>query len=201
MAKKNIIFDLGMVLVDFYPEAGMRTMGLPQEVIDLFLTKIFADVWLDCDRIAYDEAETRALFKKQVPGYEKEVDTMLDNITKVTETMPYTEEWLLNLKERGYRVYILSNYGKYAFETNSKIYEFLKYADGAVISYQIEEVKPEPPIYHYILDKYDLKPEECVFLDDREENIAGAKACGIDGIVFESFEQASEQLEQILREE
>lgn len=199
MAIKNIIFDLGHVLVDFYPEEGMRKMGLPEEVIEHILDKVFAKVWLDCDGIAYDEEETRALFKKQVPGYEKEVDLMLDHITMVTATRPYTKEWLLHLKERGYKIYILSNYGKYAFEKNSKIYDFLKYADGAVISYQIEQVKPHPPIYHYLLDKYNLKPEECVFLDDREENIVGAKACGIDGIVFESYEQASEQLEQLLK--
>lgn len=198
MSIKNIVFDLGGVLVDFHPEAGMRAMGLSEEAISAFLNNIFSGLWEECDKYPYEMEEIRSLFKSRVPGYEKEVDMLWDNLTKVTGVRPYTEKWLTELKEKGYRLYVLSNYGKCSFEINSKIYDFLKYMDGMVISYEVIKLKPEPGIYECLLEKYGLRREECVFIDDRQINVDGAKACGIEGLLFTTYEETSAKLDQLL---
>ena len=108
----------------------------------------------------------------------------------------------LLLKEQGYKVFLLSNYGKTSFEAarDHGRLSFLPLVDGSVISYEVQIVKPEPGIYHALLEKYDLKAEECVFLDDRADNIEAARALGFLGIVVESYEQAKKELETICTE-
>ncbi len=59
-------------------------------------------------------------------------------------------------------------------------------------------IKPNPDIYQYLLDQYQLKPTECVFLDDLEKNIETARAMRMKGIVFQSYEQASEELNRLI---
>jgi putative hydrolase of the HAD superfamily len=60
-------------------------------------------------------------------------------------------------------------------------------------------VKPNADIYEHLMDKYNLKAQECVFIDDRVENIEAAKALGMKGIVFDNFSQASSELENYIR--
>lgn len=196
--KKNIIFDLGGVLVDFHPKKGMEKIGFSEEEVEVFMKQIFSGLWEYCDQYPLEDGEIRALFKEHVPGYEKQVDMLWDNLTNVTGVRPYANEWLAKLKESGYRLYVLSNYGKNSFEINSKTYDFLKYFDGMVISYEEVLLKPDPKIYNRVLEKFDLQASECVFIDDRKENVDGAIACGIDAIVFTSYEDASAKLDEVL---
>lgn len=197
----TIIFDLGKVLVKFDPEKGMRKLEFSQEAIDIFKAKIFAGLWEKCDRAQYNDAEIRALFKGVVPGFEKEVDMLWDNLPVVTGVLPHSDEWLRTLKDKGYKLYVLSNYGKRSFEINSKTYDFLKYMDGGVISYEVMRVKPEPEIYDILIEKYNINPAKAVFIDDRAVNIDAAIEKGFSGIVFETYEQASQELELILENE
>lgn len=198
MAIKNVIFDLGCVLVDFHPDACMKTLGFSKEAVDAFHANIFPVFWEKCDKYPYEDQEIRALFKERVPGFEAEVDRLWNNLPTITHVYEYSNEWLRTLKEQGYGVYILSNYGKNAFEINSKTYDFLKYADGMVISYQISELKPDREIYEYLLNTYGLLAEESVFIDDRQINIDGARNCNIAGILFQNYEQADKELRALL---
>lgn len=197
---KVVIFDLGGVLVDFHPVEGMRALGFSNEAIKSFQENIFSGLWESCDRYPYEDDQIRTLFKKHVPGFEKEVDMLWDedHLQAITGMRSYSIDWLASLKERGYKIYILSNFGKRAFEINSQIYDFFCLVDGKVISYEIGEIKPEPPIYHYLADKYGFDPAEAVFIDDRKINIDGAKALGYHGIIFENYEQAKKELEEML---
>ena len=77
--------------------------------------------------------------------------------------------------------------------------EFLPYMDGVVFSYRCKLIKPEKEIYEYICETYGLKPEESVFLDDREDNVQAARNMGMNGIVFGNYAQGSETLEQLLK--
>lgn len=198
MSIKNIIFDLGGVLVDFHPKQGMKDMGMTEEAISQFEKHIFSGLWEECDKIPYEMDEIKTLFKSHVVGYEKEVELLWDNLWKVTSVYPYTEKWLRQLKDRGYHLYVLSNYGKCSFEINSKIYDFLKYFDGKVVSYEVKEVKPDARIYEILLEKYHLNREECVFIDDRFVNVEGAKKCGIKGLQFTTYEKTSKELNKLL---
>lgn len=98
-------------------------------------------------------------------------------------------------------MYLLSNYGKTSFEaakTHGKL-SFLPLVDGAVISYEVQIVKPEPGIYQKLLEKYHLKAEECVFLDDKAENIEAAQRLGFHGVIVKEYVQAKEELESVLQ--
>ncbi len=195
---KNIVFDLGKVLVDFEPALGMKKMGFTDEEVSLFVNNIFSELWEYCDKFPYEDDEIRGIFKERVPGYEKQVDILWDNLTMLTGARPYAKEWLIDLKHRGYKLYVLSNYGKNSFAINSKVYDFLEYFDGLVLSYEEVMVKPEPEIYYRLLEKFDLKAEECIFIDDRQVNVNASIACGIDALLFTSYEETSKRLDSIL---
>lgn len=194
----SIIFDLGGVLVDFHPLKGIQELGFSEKAQKAFEEQIFSGLWEECDRIPYEEEEIRNLFKQRVPGYEAEVDLLWDNLPVITGVKDDTMNWLENLKERGYHLYVLSNFGKRAFEINSKTYDFLKLMDGKVVSYEIQKCKPEPEIYRELETRFGIEPARAVFIDDRENNVIGARQLGYHGIVFESYQQAKEELEKLL---
>lgn len=194
----TVIFDLGKVLVEFQPEEGMRKLGFTEEQIQNIMANIFSGLWEECDRIPYSDAEIRALFKSRVPGMEALIDKMWDNVTVFTDVYSYSRQWLQELRDKGLKVYILSNYGKQAFEVNSKKYDFLELADGMVISYQVGMVKPDPRIYKTLLERYDIDPARAVFIDDRQNNVEGAGAVGLKAILFKNYEQARAELLALL---
>lgn len=118
------------------------------------------------------------------------------------EEYAYANDWIKSLKAQGYNVYLLSNYGKTAFEAarDYNRLSFLPLVDGGVISYEVQKVKPEPGIYTALLEKYNLKAQECIFLDDRADNIAAAEALGFHGITVDNYEQAVHELLKLLKE-
>ena len=111
--------------------------------------------------------------------------------------MDYAETWVRYLKDKGYHVYILSNYATYTLEKTEEELTFLKYVDGAVFSCQVKQIKPEPDIYQTLIKRYNLEPQKSVFLDDRKENCEAARKQGIHAIQFESFKQAAVELEKL----
>ena len=89
-------------------------------------------------------------------------------------------ELVKELKSKGYNLYVLSNTSKPVVDA-FKNHEIFTYFDGFVLSYKIKMVKPYEGIYKYLLDTYNLKPEECLFIDDLEANMATANKLGING--------------------
>ncbi|MBP5225572.1 MAG: HAD-IA family hydrolase [Lachnospiraceae bacterium] len=195
---RNVVFDLGKVLVDFEPERCMETLGFSEDAKNAFREKIFPAVWEECDLIPYGDTEVRERFKSCLPGFEAEVDRLWDDPTSITREYAYAADWIRDLKAKGLNVYILSNYGRRAFEINSVRYGFLPLTDGQVISYDVQCVKPAPEIFRILCERFGVIPEESVFIDDREENVAAAEAMGFQGIVFKDFEAAKERLERML---
>ena len=72
--------------------------------------------------------------------------------------------------------------------------DFIPYTDGGILSYEVKLIKPEREIYEMLLSRYDLKAEECVFVDDRKRNCEGAEKVGIKAILFENKEQVENEL-------
>ena len=196
---KTVIFDLGKVLVEFDYNVGMQKIGFSNEAQEIFRKNIFSGLWEEMDRYAYNDGEIRKIFKDAVPGYETEVDMLWDNLYNLTGVYDYSDKWIDDLHNLGIKVYILSNYGRRSYEINSEKYTFLKKVDGEVISWQTGMVKPEPGIYKTLLEKYDIVPEESVFVDDRQSNVDGAIEMGIGGILFTSYEDANRQIMELLK--
>ena len=197
---KNIIFDIGRVLVTFDPIQYVNSLGFDEETARAVVGAIFHDpLWIETDRGVIPVEEFEEAFVANAPDYEPQIREAYRKMGRMIQLMPHTMPWVKALKERGYRLYVLSNYGEYLFLKSKDRLDFMPYMDGAVISYQIQMIKPDREIYEYILNKYGLLPEESVFIDDRPENVEGAKAVGMSGILFENFEQTSGELEKMLK--
>lgn len=195
---KNVIFDIGKVLVSFEWQKYLHDIGIEGEAYRQIAEHIFEDAWIRMDKEACDEAETRRRAVEAVPDYPREANMVYDHLYDISSPFDYAYDWLQSVKDRGYKIYLLSNFGKFPFEVLSPKYTFLELADGRVISYELEEVKPDRAIYDFLLQKYHLNPAQCVFIDDRRENVAAAQELGMTGIVFTGYEQASRQLDRIL---
>ena len=196
---KNIIFDIGRVLVTFDPIRYVNSLGFDEETARAVVSAIFHDpLWIETDRGVIPVEEFEDAFVANAPDYEPQIKEAYRKMGGMIQLMPYTMSWVKGLKERGYRLYVLSNYGEYLFLKSKDRLDFMPYMDGAVISYQIQMIKPDQEIYEYILNKYGLLPEESVFIDDRPENVEGAKLIGMNGILFEDFEQADRELQKML---
>ena len=201
---KNLIFDIGGVLVDFRPAGVLKDMGISEKRARVILRESIASpLWHEMDRGAIPEEEVIAAMRGNVPeemrvDYDRFIE---EGKPYLTIPFAYSAQWLKQFHDRGYGVYILSNYPVSYFEAHKAGFEFLKYTDGRVVSGYVKLLKPDPAIYRCLLEKYQLKAEECIFVDDLKANAEGACSVGIHGIQFLSYEDANEKIEQLLREE
>ena len=88
----------------------------------------------------------------------------------------------------------LSNFGEITRAHCQDALSFMPYTDGGIMSYEVKVIKPDSAIYQALIDKYDLKPEECVFVDDLLENVEAAKKLGLKGVHAVTHEAALEGL-------
>lgn len=195
---KNVIFDVGKVLVDFNWEEYLKSFGFSKEEEEVIAREVFqSDIWNERDRGLYGEEEYVRQFVERGPQYRKDIRRVVRESGKTIVTRDYADTWVKYLKKQGYQVYVLSNYSQYMLEQTRSKLSFLKYMDGIVFSCEVKELKPEPGIYKVLLETYGLKPEECVFIDDREENCRGARKLGIQAVCFRNFKQAAAALERL----
>ena len=191
----TFIFDIGNVLVEFnWRETFSQIFDSETADIIAKATVLDGEKWNTLDRGTLTYEELIKSFTENAPGYEKEIRYGIDEIYEHLHVFDYSAPWLKSLKEKGYKVYILSNFGDYTFNRSKPHFEFLNYTDGALISYEVNLLKPEREIYDALCKKFDIIPENAVFFDDNEKNIEGAKAYGLNGIVFENFDQAVAEL-------
>lgn len=195
---KNIIFDVGRVLVKWEPQKTMKELGMTETEIEAVSDALFnSGLWNETDRSVIPDEEIFRQFVERAPEQEKNIRLFWENLDKAIVQFDYVISWIKALKKAGYRIYILSNYGKWTYDsTKDNALSFLSEVDGAIFSYEIKIIKPDIRIYQALLEKYNLNPKECVFMDDLEANIDGAKEAGINGIVFKSKEDAVEQLKE-----
>ena len=200
---KNIVFDLGRVLVDYDPIAYLYSLGYDGENAASLYEKIFGgEDWMRHDRGDYPSvaALTAALIRKY-PSDEAQIRRVLQpDWVKIHVLRENVVAFLLELKNRGYRVYMLSNLAADTYAYVSQ-YPFFRALDGGVFSYQERVCKPEARIYEILLQRYALDPGQTVFLDDNPDNIAAAEQAGIHGIVFTELNEAKALLDQLLRGE
>lgn len=192
---KNVVFDIGNVLADFCWERLLLRLGFEGEVFDHVAdATVRGPYWQEFDRSQMSDREIIERFYSLAPEYKEQIDLFYEHIHEMCEEYPYAVQWVRDLKAAGYSVYILSNYGKTAFENRKKPFSFLTEADGKVISYEVSSVKPEREIFQVLEKKYQISPAESVFIDDMELNISAARQYGYAGIVFRNFDQAQKEL-------
>ena len=199
-AIRNVVFDVGQVLLAFDWRGYLDSFGFDPETKKTIENAVFlSDVWNERDRGTQTPAEYIDRMVADAPECEKEIRLVMKDVRKCMKQMDYADSWVSFLKDQGYRLFVLSNYSEDTLEETRDLMTFLPMMDGVIFSCYEKLIKPEPEIYRLLLSRYHLKPEETVFIDDREDNCQGARACGIRAIRFESFRQAAGELERMLQ--
>ena len=198
---RNMVFDIGNVLMDFRWKEYMRSLfGEDETLIQTINQGIWHNgCWAAMDKGEMDGAATLRSAVAFAPQYEKEIKLTLDRVALAFHKFGYAIPWVQELKGMGLNVYYLSNYSAFSVAANPDVLDFIPYMDGGVFSFEVKAVKPEPEIYRCLCEKFGLKPEECLFTDDVPANVKGAQACGFQGIVFEGYEKTYPLIMKALR--
>ena len=168
---KNLIFDVGNVLIEYRWNQMLLDYGLSKEEAAVAGPLFFEhETWKELDLGNMPVEEVILLYEKQLPQYAGLIRWFLTHLELMPIPRPDVWEKVHALKEKGYKIYLLSNYNEDFFRVHTEGASFLQDIDGKVVSYEIHKIKPYPEIYQYLLDKYELKAQECVFFDDRPEN-------------------------------
>lgn len=196
---KNIVFDFGKVLIDWDPRNLFRKVFNTEEEMEYFLANVCTSEWNNRQDSDRTYAEAIAELVPKFPQYEKEINIYFDRwLEMLGEEYPASAKFKKILRAEGYRLYGLSNWSAELFPRVEEHYTFMKDLDGMVISGYEGIQKPDKRIYHILLERYNLRPEESVFFDDRLENVIAAREVGIHGFVFRDAEQAERDLNALV---
>lgn len=194
---ETIIFDLGGVLIDWNPKYLYREVfNGNEEKVDWFLSNICTSEW----NVEHDAGRPlkvgTELLLDQYPEYEDWIRIYYDRWEDMLGgTLDETVALLTALKQTNkYQLYALTNWSAETFPIALERFDFLNKFEGIVVSGSEKTRKPFPRIYEILLDRYQIKPEKAVFIDDNFENVSAAEKVGINGIHFKSATQLMNEL-------
>lgn len=196
---KNIIFDMGNVLLTYNPEVCLERFFADEKERAVIRRELFqGPEWVDGDLGILTDKERFYAVRRRVPEELHEgLRSCVLEWDMCMQPVPGAREFCDFAKEQGQRIYVLSNASSSFYQYFTRSFP-LDYFDGIVVSCDIHIIKPDIRIYRYLLEKYSLLPEECFFIDDVKENIEGAAKAGIRGAVFRGDFQSLEGLEEFI---
>jgi 2-haloacid dehalogenase len=197
MKIENIVFDFGGVLVDWNPRYLYKNHFQDEKEMEHFLKNICTDEWnVEQDR-GRTLAEGTTLLQEKFPEYHSLIQLFYDEWeTMLKSDIPETVALLHRLKSR-YKIYGLTNWSDETISIAYERYSFFKEFDGIVVSGQEKMIKPNKEIFYLLLDRYHLKPENTVFIDDNLNNIKAAEEVGLHAIHFENPAQLETRLSEM----
>ncbi len=162
---KNIVLDIGNVLVDWNPKGAMRELGLSEEMVQkVAAATVETDFWNEADRGVLSSEEILEEFHKKSPELREEIDLFWNHVELSLHQFSYTKDWIHSMKEQGFHVYILSNYGDWTYQkTKAEALDFLALVDGAILSYAVKQIKPNADIYQTLLSRFGLTVAAATF--------------------------------------
>lgn len=182
---KNIVFDMGNVLLSFDPDTYVKRFCDNESDAKKLLEALFlAPAWKEGDRGTASDTDIlksaeQALEERLRPLAAPAMEHWHDCLMPIDETNALARE----LHERGYRLFLLSNTSRRFYKFRDKL-PVLELFDGEFISADVLCIKPERRIYKLFFEKFSLKPEECFFIDDMADNIVAAAEAGMRGFVY-----------------
>lgn len=182
----NVIFDCGQVLIR-YNEVEIASHFTENASDAEILGKVgmARKYWDAFDLGTLEEADYLEQVRKELPEH---LHTAVEKLAKEwimrCPSIPGMEEIVCDVKKAGKKLYLLSNFNQ-RLRSEQNYIPALKHFDALVISGEIKTVKPDRAIYEYLLSKYDLSPEESLFIDDNPNNIAMGESLGIKGYLFD----------------
>jgi haloacid dehalogenase superfamily, subfamily IA, variant 3 with third motif having DD or ED len=191
---KNIVFDIGNVLVSFKPDEFVEGKLIDKQIAQRVCDCIFkGEDWLMLDRGLKTEEEAVRDFCLLDAEISEHVQNVMKDWHEMLTPIDETVEILKKLKAKGYKLYYLSNYQVAAFEYISR-YEFFNLFDGGILSCNVKLLKPEKEIYEKLTEVYGIRPEESVFVDDTLVNVQGAEKLGFVTVNFKGCDDLKRKL-------
>jgi 2-haloacid dehalogenase len=192
----TIIFDLGGVLIDWNPEYLYRKVFKDESEMKHFLEKVCTPEWNEEQDAGRTLAEAIDFLLKEYPEHEENIRLYYNRWHEMLAgAIEGTVKIFEKLKEtKKFKIYALTNWSAETFPIALEKYQFLGWFDGVVVSGTEKKRKPFPEFYQILLDRYNVKAEEAIFIDDNIRNIDAAKQVGLDAIHFRTPEQLNKEL-------
>ncbi len=196
---KNIVFDIGKVLIEWDPENIYKTLFNRDDYNKHPLSSMpGGSTWLEFDRGTIDLDEIIDIFSKNNEDYKDDIARFLKEAPHHIPPLWDSVDCAMKYKDLGYKIYLLSNFPEYGFTIIQNKFDFFSNFHGGVISWEVKSIKPEKKIYKILLEKYNLIPGETIFIDDDKENIKSAEDIGIKGIQFLEGMNLCKELDRII---
>ena len=190
----NFIFDLGNVLVDWNPEKFIAGFEIGEPEKRHIQAELFGHAdWLALDKGTKSQAEVIANVEQRSGMSQEMIKYCIEQMKLSLVTIERSAQLLAELSEKGHGVYGLSNMSQNSYDY-LKRREFFTYFQDIVISAEIKMVKPDLEIFEHTLDKFGIKAEESVFIDDMEKNVMAAKSLNIHCVHFKRTAECYEQI-------
>ena len=199
---KNIIFDVGDVLLDYRWQQMLMDYGLDESEAYRVGRELFDDpdgLWHEYDLGVKSQEEIIQEFEQKHPKDAEVIRWFISHGEYMHVARPAIWKLVHQLKEAGYHLYILSNYPEILFKKHTQYADFMDDMEGMVVSYMLHVGKPERVVYQTLCDRYGLNKEECLFFDDRAENVQGAIDFGMRAKTVLSAKGLAVDLEELLR--
>jgi putative hydrolase of the HAD superfamily len=184
---KNIVFDMGKVLVDYEGhKVGAVFMEDKAERKEVCTSVFDSQEWLLLDMgLISEEDALKRMQSRLSTDHAKEMAELCLKHWHEYNMYPVKEmgELVRELKEQGYGIYLCSN-ASLRLLTYTTIIPGIEYFDGVLFSAEVKCMKPQKEMYGHLFQRFHLKPEECFFIDDLLMNVEGARECGMDGYCF-----------------
>lgn len=200
MKYRNIVFDVGEVLLSYRWREMMVDYGLSLDEAEAFYHLMFDDpLWteFDLENLPYDEVAAKYIEK--YPSQSDAIHYFLYH----RELMPVAREGVYarieQLFEQGRKIFLLSNYSSELFAIHTALIPFMDRISGRMVSSMIHICKPDRRIYEALYNKYDIRPGESLFFDDRPENVDGAIATGMDAVYVTSEKMLEQRLDELIK--
>ena len=179
----KFLFDLGGVFFDWDPNHFFKDIFDTVEERQYFLTEVCNDEWNIQQDAGRTIKEAEAVLIPKFPQYEKQIKMYYQNHRKMIRgTFNSSIQVLDKLKKKNYECYVLSNWSAETFVGMKDDYPFLQSFNGLLISGEDKLMKPDAAIYELAISRFNLIPQETVFIDDKLENIEAAKKLNLKTI-------------------
>lgn len=191
----TLIFDLGNVLLKWDPANLYKKIFAQQEERDYFLNTICTMEWHTLQDAGRSPQEGTTELLKQYPEQERAIRAFYDRWEEMFDgPIEGSVQILKEVKQKGCKVYALSNWNAELYQRTANDFPFLDWFDGKIISSKEKMKKPDENIYHRLFERFSIRPETAVFIDDNAANIATAERLGLSAILFTTPEDLRQQL-------
>lgn len=198
MTIRNIVFDIGNVLTRWDPILIVGRVFGTDRATESFVRSVFPgdNIWIPLNLGRITAKQAMQLYQDKLGLKSEETDELWQQVLDTQDPVPGSLELMQQAKAAGYGIYALSDNVHEIVDHLKSNHDFWPLFDGAVISAEVDLLKPDPEIYRHLLSLHGLIAEETIFMDDMPKNVEGAQSVGMRSFQFSSAKQARSVLRE-----